>query len=277
MELGRQQLLQAHRFTDNGCYLADRQGEEVLLPKSYVPENLTCGDSLEVFVYKDSEDRLVAVTTKPKVQVDEFGYLTVVDVNKFGAFLDWGLPKDLLVPFSEQLQKMRSGRSYLIFVCYDESSDRLIGSAKLKKFLYFDAIDVSLAQQVTVLPYKKNGFGVECIVNNMYQGLIFHSDIHKTIPLGQRIEAYVKNIRDDGKIDIALEPIGYRLSNDKNAALLLDVLARHGGLLELHDKSTPAEINRVLGLSKKAFKRAVGKLYKQKKIQLVKGGIQLLS
>ncbi len=276
MIIGRQQGLTAKRMTENGCYLVDQQDREVLLPKSYVPEDLAPGDCIEVFVYRDSEDRLVAVTTKPLAQLEEFAYLQVVDVNRIGAFMDWGLPKDLLVPFSEQAQTMQVGKWYLVFVCYDEETDRLIGSAKVKQFIYFDDIDLALADEVDILPYKKNDLGVEAIVNNMYRGLVFESDIHQPLKLGLRIKAYVKNIREDGKIDLSLAPIGYKKSTDRNTELILKKLRVQNGYLPLHDKSTPEEINAVLGISKKAFKRTIGNMYKQKLIMITADGIRQL-
>ena len=276
MQIGRQQILKAKRYTDNGCYLTNAADEEVLLPNAYIPEQFSVGDQIKVFIYKDSEDRIVAVTTKPYVQLEEFAYLKVIDVNSYGAFLDWGLPKDLLVPYSEQAMTMEVGKSYLIFVCYDEETDRLIGSAKVKQFIYFDDIDLALHEEVIVLPYKKTNHGIECIINNMYRGLIFYSDIFKPIKLGIKFNAYVKNIREDGKIDLSIEPIGFKHSAEKNSHLILQYLRANDGYLKLTDKSTPEEINQLFGISKKSFKRVIGHLYKNKLIILKPDGIKLI-
>jgi predicted RNA-binding protein (virulence factor B family) len=275
MELGRINKLTIVRPTDYGYFLEDEEGNEVLLPNAYVTEDLKMQQEIEVFIYNDSEDRITATTLIPYVQLEEFAYLQVKEVNKFGAFMDWGLPKDLLVPFSEQKRKMEKGEWHLIFMLKDEMTDRLIGSAKINNYLYFDDIDVKQGDEVDLLLYNKTDLGINAIVNNMYKGLIFRSDIHKDIKPGEIIKGYVKKIREDGKLDLSLNPIGFRQSIDKNTAVLLDALKANDGFLELTDKSSPDDINRILGLSKKAFKRAVGNLYKQKTVTLSANGIRL--
>jgi len=275
MELGRINKLTIVRPTDYGYFLEDEEGNEVLLPNAYVTEDLKMQQEIEVFIYNDSEDRITATTLIPYVQLEEFAYLQVKEVNKFGAFMDWGLPKDLLVPFSEQKRKMEKGEWHLIFMLKDEMTDRLIGSAKINNYLYFDDIDVKQGDEVDLLLYNKTDLGINAIVNNMYKGLIFRSDIHKDIKPGEIIKGYVKKIREDGKLDLSLNPIGFRQSIDKNTAVLLDALKANDGFLELTDKSSPDDINRILGLSKKAFKRDVGNLYKQKTVTLSANGIRL--
>jgi len=275
MELGKYNLLTILRASDPGFYLVNDADEEVLLPNAYITEEMKIGDELDVFIYKDSDDRPVATTLTPYVKLEEFAFLKVKEVNKFGAFLDWGLPKDLMVPFAEQLIKMEEGKSYLIFLIVDEDSQRLIGSAKVNEFIYTDKIELSPGEKVDLLLYKMTDLGMHAIVNNNYHGLIFHSDIHKKIYPGDKISAYVKQVREDGKIDLSLNPIGFTNSIDKFSQIVIDALNDNGGFLNLTDKTSPEIINKMLGMSKKAFKNAIGNLYKQKLIDLSKEGINL--
>lgn len=268
--------LKANRKMDQGWYLIDEEENEVLLPNAYVPENFKEDDELDAFVYLDSEERYVATTIKPFVELYEFAYLKVMQVNKVGAFVDWGLVKQLFIPFSEQKVPMKEGRSYLIYLDFDEKSERLYGSNTENKHIIFDDIDLKLGEEVKVLIYEKNEFGLQAIVNNEYKGLIFESDIHKELRLGDRTKAYVKNIRDDGKIDLVLSPIGFRNAIDVNSQVILDALDANDGILYLNDKSDPELIKQKLGLSKKAFKRALGGLYKQKMVSIGSEGIKLL-
>ena len=276
MEIGKINKLTVARATDNGYYLVDDDENEVLLPNAYITDDLKISDDLEVFIYKDSEDRVVAVTSKPYVLLEEFAYLKVKEVNQYGAFMDWGLPKDLLVPFAEQTEKMEEGKSYLIFLLQDEQTERLIASSNVNEFVFFDEIDVKQGDEVDLLLYNMTELGMNVIVNNMYKGLIFNSDIHKTIQPGDRIKGYVKEVREDGKIDILLEPLGYKNSIDNSTEIIISVLKENDGFLNLTDKSSPEDIKKKLGLSKKAFKRGMGKLYKQKLVELSEEGIKLL-
>ena len=276
MEIGETNKLKVARATDFGYYLIDDADNEVLLPNAYVTDDLSISDDIEVFVYKDSEDRIVATTLKPYVQLEEFAFLQVKQVNKYGAFMSWGLPKDLMVPFAEQTKKMEEGNRYLIFLVKDEQTDRLIGSGKVNKFVNFKDIDVKQGDEVDLLLYKMTELGMNAIVNNIYKGLIFTSNIHKNIQPGDRIKGYVKQVREDGKIDILLEPIGYENSIDKNSGIILSVLKENNGFLDLTDKSALEDIKHKLGLSKKAFKKGLGNLYKQKIVELNEDGIKLL-
>jgi predicted RNA-binding protein (virulence factor B family) len=276
MEIGKINKLTVARRTDNGCYLEDENENEVLLPNAYVSDDLKISDEIEVFVYKDSEDRIVATTLKPYIQFEEFAYLKVKEVNDYGAFIDWGLPKDLMVPFAEQTVKMTEGNWYLIFLLEDTETERLIGSNKIKDFLFFKDIDVKEGDEVDLLLYDMTELGMNAVVNNLYKGLIFKSDIHKKIKPGDRIKGYVKQVREDGKIDIILEPAGYEKSVEHNTQIIITALEKSNGFLNITDKNTPEEINSALGLSKKAFKKALGKLYKEKKIELNEKGINLL-
>jgi predicted RNA-binding protein (virulence factor B family) len=276
MKIGKINKLIAARSTDNGYYLTDNDGNEVLLPNAYVSDNLSIADEIEVFVYKDSEDRIVATTLKPYVQFEEFAYLKVKEVNDYGAFMDWGLPKDLMVPFAEQTEKMKEGNWYLIFLLEDEQTERLIGSSKVNEFTFTTEIDVNTGDEVDLLLYNMTELGMNAIVNNMYKGLIFKSDIHKNIKPGDRIKGFVKQVREDGKIDILLEPGGYKNSIDPNSNIILSALKENDGFLNLTDKSAPEDIKRILGLSKKAFKKGLGNLYKQKIVELKEDAIRLL-
>lgn len=276
MEIGRIQKLKAARTTENGCYLMDENGDEVLLPNAYVSDDLKLGDEIEVFIYKDNEQRPVATTLSPKIQVDQFAYLEVMDVNRAGAFMDMGVVKQLLIPYSEQPVKMEKGEWYVVFCLLDEETDRLIGSAQLEDFIFTEEIDIKNGDEVDILIYKQSELGVNAIVNQMYQGLIFHSDIHKNINIGEQLKAYVKNVRPDGKIDLLLEPQGYKNVIDASSQSVLDIIKKQGGSVPYHDKSNPEEISRVFKMSKKAFKRALGNLYKNRLVVLKKDSTELV-
>ncbi len=275
MEIGKINTLVAARPTEYGFILIDEDENEVLLPNAYLSKDIVLGEETDVFLYMDSEDRIVATILNPKIKLGEFGYLEAIDVNNFGAFMDWGLPKDLLVPFAEQGRKMEVGKFYPVYLLRDDSTGRLIGSSKINKFLTFENIDLKVGQEVDILPYGMTDLGMNVIVENKYRGLIFKTNIHKHIEEGQHINAFVKKIRTDGKLDIMLEPIGYKKSIDKNTGILLNALKKGDGFIALTDKSSPQLIQKILGLSKKAFKRSVGNLYKQKAIVIEKDGIRL--
>ena len=276
MELGKINTLVAARRTDFGFYLVDLEDNEVLLPNAYVSDELKISDEIDVFIFKDSEDRITATTITPKIQLEQFAYLQVKEVNKYGAFLDWGLPKDLMVPFAEQKLKLVEGNWCLVFLLEDEQTERLIGTCKVNEFVFYDKIELKPGDEVDLLLYEHDELGMKAIVNNLYRGLIFESDIHKKIKPGEKIKGFVKQVREDGKLDIALEPIGYSNQIDKNAEIILDFLNKNKGFVNLTDKSEPEDIKHVLGLSKKAFKRGLGFLYKKKTIEILDDGIKLV-
>lgn len=276
MDIGMTHTLTANRQMDQGWYLIDDEEDEVLLPNAYVPHVFKEGDEIDVFVYLDSEERYVATTIKPMVELYEFAYLKVMQVNKVGAFMDWGLIKQLFVPFSEQKTPFQKGRSYLIYLNFDEKSDRLFGSNKENQHLEFEEIDLKDGDEVDILIYQRNELGLQAIINNEYKGLIFESDLHKDLRPGNRTKAYVKNIREDGKIDLVLTPMGFKNAIDLNSQIILDALHANDGVLYLNDKSDPELIKQKLGLSKKAFKRALGGLYKQKIVSIGSEGVKLL-
>ncbi len=276
MKIGKINKLTVARASDFGYYLIDNANNEVLLPNAYVTDDMKISNEIEVFIYKDSEDRIVATTLKPYVQLEEFAFLQVKEVNQYGAFMDWGLPKDLMVPYAEQSEKMEEGNWYLIFLLIDEQTERLIGSSKENEFVIFNEINVNQGDEVDLLLYNMTELGMNAIVNNMYKGLIFKSDIHKNINPGDKIKGYVKQVREDGKIDILLEPIGYKSNIDKNSDIIISATKKNDGFLNLTDKSSPEDIKQILGLSKKAFKKSLGNLYKQKIVEINEDGIKLL-
>ncbi len=276
MEIGIINKLKVVRKTEYGYELQDEEKNEVFLSRSLVNEELNIDDDKEVFIYKDAKDRIVATTLKPNIQLGEFGFLKVKEISKHGTFMDWGLPKDLLIPYDEQKERMEEENWYIIYMLKDEKRDKLFGTNKINKYLKYNDIDINQGDEVDLLLYKINDLGMSTIVNNKYNGLIFKSDIHKNLNPGDKIKGFVKQVREDGKIDIVLEPIGYKKSIDKNSEIILIALKQNEGFLELTDKSTPEDIKHQLGLSKKAFKRSLGNLYKQKIVEIYNDGIKLL-
>ena len=276
MDIGLINKLRVDRVTETGFYLVDEDNNEVLLPNTFATENYSLGDQINAFVYKDLDDRTIATTLKPNILLDHFAFLKVVETKKGNVFMDWGMPDNLLVPFEEQSHKMLVENWYLIFLLKEEATGKLIGSNKVNDFVFFDEIDLKAGDEVDLLLYRTSDLGMNAIVNNLYKGLIFSSDIHKNINPGDRLKGYVKEVREDGNIDLLLEPLGYKESIDKNSKLILDTLSENDGFLELTDKSDPKDIKFILGLSKKAFKRSIGNLYKQKLVGIYKDGIKLL-
>ncbi len=273
--IGKFNTLRIERFAPPGLYLEDEEGTEVLLPNRWITEDMKIDDELEVFIYRDSEDRMIATTLRPHILRDEFGYLQVKQVNQVGAFLDWGLEKDLLVPFKEQRAKMREGGRYLVHLYLDVESWRLSASAKIQKYLETETIELEVGEEVEVLICERTDLGVKVIVNHLYQGLLYNSELFKEVRMGDKTIGYVKAIRDDGKIDVALEKQGYK-SVEPNAQKILDLLTQNEGFLALHDKSDPEKVKYQLGMSKKLFKKAIGSLYKEKKIVIEEEGIRLV-
>ncbi len=274
MQLGKINKLTVSRITKFGTYLKDDNNDEVLLPDDYEGE-VNLDDEIEVFIYLNNKEEYVATTNFPKVTLNRFAYLEVTDVNNIGAFINIGIEKELLIPYSEQTEEMHVGNSYLIFMYLDEETNRLVGSCKENDFVFFDEIDIERGDEVDLILYRNTENGMNAIVNNLYKGLIFTSDIHKKIKEGDNIKGYVKNVRDDGKIDLVLEPIGYKKSIDNSNDSILKKLKENDGVLFATDKSSPEEIKKHFGLSKKAFKRSLGNLYKQKVIVILEDCIKL--
>lgn len=272
--LGEKQVLTIDRDTDPGLFLRDEEGNEVLLPNKYKPSEFEIGDSLEVFVYLDHEERPVATTLDPFVKLDEFAYLKCVEVSQIGAFLDWGLEKHLFVPFAEQAVKMKEGEYYLIFCYLDEMTDRLVASSKVDNFLTNSELTVAPFQEVDLIIGNRTHLGWNVIINELHKGLLYNDDVFQVLQTGDRVKGFIKKIRQDGKIDVVLQRPGYR-SIEPNTEELLTQLKLHGGFLALTDKSDPELIKRQLNMSKKSFKRALGSLYKQRKVDIVENGIRL--
>ena len=276
MQLGKINKLTIKRFAPPGAYLIDLQENEVLLPNKYLTPDMEEGTEVEVFVMKDSSERLVCVTEKPYILLGDCVYLDVVEVNPFGAFVDWGLDKDLFVPFAEQRTRLEIGDRYLFTLLYDFETDRLFGSMKIKKVL-IPCTDLSMeGQEVDLLICDEGKLGRNVIVDKLYEGLIFKDQQNQPLQREQECKGYVAKVREDGKLDIRLEvPNDSRY--DAAEQKILDTLAAQEGFLALTDKSDPDEVRAVLGLSKKTFKQAIGKLYKHRRIALEADGIRSLN
>jgi len=260
-----------------GLFLADESGEEVLLPKKYCSEDMKPGDQVRVFVYKDSEGKKVATTLTPFIFLNEFALLKVTAVTGVGAFLDWGLEKELMVPFREQKQKMEVGRWYIVYLDLDRKSDRLYASNRVERFLQNEELSVKEGEEVDLVVLQKTDMGYSVIINHAHKGLIFDNEIFREIRVGDRLRGYVKHIREDKKIDISLQAIGFRNFNDANSELIYKKLEENDGFLSYTDKSSPEEIYSQFGISKKAFKKSLGALYRKKLIEISPDGIKLLS
>lgn len=274
IHIGEQNTLTILRETDNGFYLIDKEENEVLLPNAYIKEGWAIGDEVEVFVFTDSEDRLTATTVVPKIKLDDFALLKVNEVNNIGAFLDWGLPKDLFVPFKEQKTKMREDKHYVVTMYLDYESERLVASSKIDSFLEFEDIHLTEGQEVEIIIYERTPLGFNCIINKLYKGLIYENEVFRNLNIGEHTIGYIKTVREDNKIDVSLQKVGY-VAQDENQEKILNILRGDAGYIGLTDKSKPEEIYEELKMSKKAFKKAIGGLYKQKFVWLKKDGIYL--
>ena len=271
---GRYNTLRVVKFVDFGVYLDGAEMGEILLPARYVPELCEVGADLEVFIYLDSEDRIIATTEKPFAQVGEFAMLRVVAVNNIGAFMDWGLMKDLLVPFREQKMNMVAGRSYLVYIYLDPDSHRIAASAKLEKFLDNVIPEYQVGEEVSVIIESESELGYNAIINHLHRGILYHDELPAPLNKGQQMKVYIKKVREDKKIDLSLYRPGYE-QVDGISQNILDHLKSAGGFLPLTDKSEAALIYDHFAISKKVFKKAIGSLYKQRRILLEDKGIRL--
>ncbi|MCP4074798.1 MAG: GntR family transcriptional regulator [Gammaproteobacteria bacterium] len=273
--LGQSYSLEVIKTVDFGFYLDAEELGEVLLPKRHAPDHLAPGDSVDVFLYLDSEDRPVATTQRPKAKVAEFAYLKVLAITEIGAFLDWGLDKDLLVPFAEQHRKMEVDHSYLVYLYLDQRDGRIAASSKIDKFLDDDRPhNFRPQQQVDLIIANTTELGFKAIINNSHWGVLYKDDVFQRLSFGQSKKGFIKKIRADGKIDLSLQ--GGQETRDKYAKIILQYLNKQNGFAPVHDKSDPQLISRLFGMSKKAFKRAIGGLYKQRVITIEKDGIRLI-
>lgn len=278
-QFGKNNTLTITRRTENGFYLAENNAdgelEEVLLPNKYITEDMKEGGQVTVFLYKDSEDRPVATTETPLAQVGEAAYLLVKEVNNIGAFLDWGLEKDLFLPFREQAEKVEAGRYYLVYVFFDFASKRLAATTNLNKFIKNREVTVKQNEEVDLLITYENEVGIRVIVNQKHWGILFKNEIFNKIEKGTHVKGFIKKVREDGKIDVALQKQGIAAAKDV-CDVLIEKLKEHKGFLPLSDVTPPEVIHEVLGISKKNFKKAVGLLYKEGKIELKENLIRLV-
>lgn len=263
--IGQYNHLRVLRAVDFGVYLDGQALGDILLPRRYVPAGCAVGDDVDVFVYVDSEDRLVATTDKPRAQVGECAFLKVVEVNAVGAFLDWGLPKDLLVPYSEQYKPMEVGKSYVVQVFCDEETGRIAASSKLHRHLKEKTSSLKPQQAVSLLVSGRTDLGYKAVIDNRFLGMLFNSDLLQPVRIGQKLKGYVKAIRDDGKIDLCLH-LQTQATRDELADKILQHLQDNNGASTLTDKSSPDDIYRQYRVSKANYKKAIGNLFKQKKI-----------
>ena len=275
IKIGEYNTLTILRETDPGLFLADEEDNEVLLPNRYVPDEFKIWDKIEVFVYLDNDERLVAVTDKPYIKRGDFALLRCNAVTQMGAFLDWGMVKELFCPFKEQAFKMKKGGWYLVHCYLDEKTDRLVASSKTNRFLDNKELTVEQFEEVDLIVSHPSEIGMNVIVNKKHLGLIYNDNIFQDISVGDRLKGVVNKIRPGNKLDISLGQVGYR-NIEPNAELIMKELEDNSGYLNLSDKSDPEEIKRVLQMSKKSFKKAVGSLYKQKLIEIKPDGIYLL-
>lgn len=275
MKLGQINTLEILRETDHGVYLVDEENSEVLLPNRYVPDAFKIWDKIEVFVYLDNEERLVATTDVPYITLGDFALLRCSQVTEYGAFLDWGLVKELFCPFKEQVFKMKPGGWYLVYCYLDEKTERLVASSKTNRFLDNRELTVGQFDEVDIIASHPSDMGWNVIVNKKHLGLIFNDTIFTDINVGDKFKGVVKKIRRGNKLDIVIGQVGYR-NIEPNAKRILEELEDNGGYLNLTDKSDPDSIKEQLQMSKKSFKKAIGTLYKQKQVDLKSDGIYKL-
>lgn len=274
LQIGKFNELEITHRVDFGLYLDGGEEGEILLPLRYATQDMKPGDKINAFIYRDSEDRLIATTEKPYAQVGDFAFLRVNATNNVGAFLDWGLPKDLLVPFREQKVRMVPGRSYTVYVYLDDETQRIVASAKLQKFLDNKIPDIKAGDEVKARIYQRTELGYKVIVNDLFSGLIYHNEIFSEVNIGELHHATVKTVRADGKIDLVLGKSTRNRVNDL-ADDILDYIEECGGKISLNDSSSPEEIRETFQCSKKDFKKAIGALFKAKQIVIENDGIRL--
>jgi len=265
--IGERIELEALKTMPQGVYLVTEDDQEILLPNKYVPHGLKMGEKVDVFIYTDSEDRIIATTLYPKVELNSLAFLKCVDVNSFGAFFDWGMEKDLMVPFAEQATPVKGGKQYLVYLYKDETTNRLVGSTKIGKYIKQNKVELKQGDKVDLLVSGETEIGYKVIVNGKHYGMVFKNETFKPIKLGDKLPGYVQRIRTDNKIDITLN--SSKLSDvEVLANKIYERLLREKGAINISDKSAPEVIYKAFGVSKKAFRRAVGKLYSERKITI---------
>ena len=273
---GKYQTLTIHRFTSVGAYLGEPDAgydDVILLPNKYLKPGMHEGDEITVFLYLDTEERPVATTQTPLISLGKFAWLEVHAVNRIGAFLDWGLEKHLFVPYAEMVEQMEVGEKYLVGVYLDGQSERLVATPRITKLLDQTNIEVRVGEEVELVIYNETELGFQVMINQKHGGLVYHNEVFRPIEVGDLTKGYIKQIREDGKIDVSLEPLGVA-SIEPNSRKVLDAINRNQGVLKLSDKSSPEDIERELHMSKKLFKKAIGGLYKKKLIVIDKNEIR---
>ncbi len=272
-QIGRANNLKVVREVDFGVYLDGEELGEILMPGKYIPEGCKVGDYIEVFVYLDSEDRLVATTERPYAEVGDFAFLKVVDTGPVGAFLGWGLMKDLLVPFREQKEKMAEGKRYVVFV-YLDPSNRIAASSRVERFLGKKPASFQTDEEVELLIFDETDIGYKAIINDTHEGVLYRNEVFQGLKKGQQIRGFIKKVRDDGKIDLSLQKRGMGKVGELSEKIL-KALKEQGGFLSVTDKSLPKDISALFGCSKNTYKKAIGGLYKKRLITIEESGIRL--
>lgn len=274
IEIGKINELTVIRDTDVGLFLGDKEGNEVLLPNSHIQSRPKVKDKIDVFVYSDADSRLIATTRKPIAQLNTFVCLRVNAVTDHGGFMEWGLEKDLFVPGSEQKFVMEEGQYYVVRVYLDDVSKRIVGSSKLDKFLSNEDLKLEKGEEVEVMITEESPLGYSCIINDIYKGLIYHSDVYQTLFVGEEMIAYVQHIREDKLVDISLQKVGFQKVLSATE-IIMDYLEKNDGFLNLHDKSSPEEIAEKFSMSKATFKKSIGVLYRHRKVLIKPDGVYL--
>jgi predicted RNA-binding protein (virulence factor B family) len=274
LQIGVYHTLKIDRETKVGLFLVN-ETDDVLLPNKYVPNDFTIGEDLTVFVYLDHEERPVATTLKPFISLNSFAVLKVSYINKFGAFLNWGMEKDLFAPFKEQARPMEKDKRYIVTMYLDKQTGRLAASSKINQFLDKEPLDIEVGQEVDLMVSHITEIGINVIINGKFRGLAYQNEVFETVSPGYKTKGYIKTIRPDGKIDVSFQKQGFEAIDDSSQQVL-EALKQNDGVLKLNDNSHPEEIKSVLKMSKKTFKKAIGSLYKQKLIDINNEGIQLV-
>lgn len=275
VEVGRINKLKVVREREFGFFLNGDQYDEILLPRTDSDNRYETDQEVEVFIYFDSEDRIIATTRTPTIQVGEFAILKVVSITEIGAFLDWGLTKDLFVPFNEQKEKMEEGKEYLVHAYFDDKSERIASSSRVERYSGKQKHDYVDEQEVDLLICSETDLGFKAIVDGKYWGVLYGNEVFQNLKYAQKIKGYVKKVREDGKLDLCLDKPGPQRIDSVSQAIL-DKLNENDGFLEITDKSSPEQISKMFGVSKKSYKKAIGALYKRKHIVLLDNGIQLV-
>lgn len=273
---GRWQTLKFNRKSPHGWYLIDKDEEEVLLPNKYLPEKIIVGQDTNVFVYRDSEERLVATYLKPLIELNTFAILDIVATSNFGAFANWGMEKHLFIPFKEQHQRLKEGDYSIVYMYLDNVTDRLVGSARVNRWLNPDTPLYKKGQKVSVMVYHQNEVGYQVIIEQEFRGIIYTNEVFEPLNIGDRLQAYVRQIREGGLVDLSYTPLGRSKISSYQERILRE-LNSNGGFIALNDKADPDEIQQHLQMSKKSFKEAIGGLYRDRMIDFYRNGIRLIA